>query len=47
MENISDYTNVFMQMPMAVILLIYMYKNSQTHNDFVKEVLKIIKREKE
>lgn len=47
MENLSDYITVFTQTPLAVIQMYFIYKILSNHQEFIKEVMKIIKREKE
>lgn len=47
MENLSDYITVFTQTPLAVIQMYFIYRILSNHQEFIKEVLKILKREKE
>lgn len=46
MDNIIDYITVFTQTPLAVIQMYFIYKVLSTLSDFMKEVIKILKKEK-
>jgi len=45
MDNLSDYITVFTQTPLAVIQMYFIFKIMQNHQEFIKEVMKILKRE--
>ncbi len=46
MSDIKEYISLFASMPLAVIQMYFIYKIMTNHQEFIKEVLKIIKRKK-
>lgn len=47
MDGLDDYISLFANMPLAVIQMYFIYRILSNHQDFIKEVLKILKRERE